>query len=61
MQNVQTKEVYNFVREKFIRTTENTQKIKNVFVFELFIYFFVSLSSNFVIQQRLDTVSDRRF
>ena len=31
------------------------------FVFELLIYFFVNVSSNFVIQERLDLLSNRGF
>ena len=31
------------------------------FVFEMLIYFFVNVSSNFVIQERLDPLSNKRF
>ena len=44
------------VRQNNLKFSEN-----QFFVFEILIYFFVNVSSNFVIQERLDPLSNRRF
>ena len=44
------------VRQNDLKFNEN-----QFFVFEMLIYFFVNVSSNFVIQERLDPLSNRRF
>ena len=44
------------VRQNDLNFSEN-----HFFVFEMLIYFFVNVSSIFVIQERLDLLSNRRF
>ena len=44
------------VRQNDLKFSEN-----QFFVFEMLIYFFVNVSSNFVIQERPDLLSNRRF
>ena len=44
------------VRQNDLKFCEN-----QFFVFEMLIYFFVNVSSNFVIQEQLDTLSNSRF
>ena len=44
------------VRQNDLKFSEN-----QFFVFEMLIYFFVNVSSNFVIQERLDPLSNKRF
>ena len=44
------------VRQKDLKFSEN-----QFFVFEMLIYFSVNVLSNFVIQERLDPLSNRRF
>ena len=43
-------------RQNDLKFSEN-----HFFVFEMLIYFFVNVSSNFVIQERLGPLSNRRF
>ena len=43
------------IRQNDLKFSEN-----QFFVFEMLIYFFVNVSSNFVIQERLDPLSNRR-
>ena len=44
------------VRQNDLKFSEN-----QFFVFEMLIYFFVNVSSNFIIQERLDPLSNSRF
>ena len=44
------------VRQNDLKVSEN-----QFVVFEMLIYFFVNVSSNFVFQERLDPISNRRF
>ena len=44
------------VRQNDLNFSEN-----QFFVFEMLIYFFVNVSSKFVIQEQLDLLSNRRF
>ena len=44
------------VRQNDLKFSEN-----QVFVFEVLIYFFVNVSINFVIQERVEPLSNRRF
>ena len=44
------------VRQNDLKFSEN-----QFFVFEILIYFFENVSNNFVIQERLDPLSNKRF
>ena len=44
------------VRQNDLKFSEN-----QIFVFEMLIYFFANIPSNFVIQERLNPLSNRRF
>ena len=59
MQNVQ-KEIYNRVYKKFVKMIWTWAKIR-FFVFEMLIYFYLNVSSNFVIQEWVDPLFKKRF
>ena len=44
------------VRQNDLKFSKN-----QFFVFEMLLYFFVNVSNNFVIQEQLDPLSNRRF
>ena len=54
------KEIYNYVCKKVVTMVWTLAKIR-FFVFEMLIYFYVNVSSNFVIQEWVDPLSKKRF